>query len=42
MHSWILSDLPAGYSFQFELKLTDTTKNASKPILDSIRLTFDK
>ena len=37
-----LSDLPAGYGFQFELKIIDTTENMSKPILDSIRLDFDE
>jgi hypothetical protein len=35
-----LSELPAGHGFQFELKLTDTTENASKPILDRVSLTF--
>ncbi|TWU47040.1 glycoside hydrolase family protein [Rubripirellula reticaptiva] len=35
-----LSDLPAGYGFQFEFKITDTTENTSKPILDSIRISF--
>lgn len=36
-----LSTLPAGYGFQFELKLTDTTENVSKPIVDSVQLTFE-
>lgn len=36
-----LSGLPAGYGFQFELRLTDTTENASKPILDSVKLEFE-
>lgn len=36
-----LSDLPAGYGFQFELRLTDTTENASKPIIDQVELSFD-
>ncbi len=35
-----LSALPAGYGFQFELRLTDTTENASKPILDQVSLHF--
>lgn len=37
-----LSELPAGYGFQFEVKLNDTTENASKPILDAIRVEFDE
>lgn len=37
-----LSKLPKGYGFQFEVKMTDTTKNASKPILDKVELTFAK
>lgn len=35
-----LTNLPAGFGFQFEVKLTDTTENQSKPILDSVRLEF--
>lgn len=35
-----LSSLPEGYGFQFELKLADTTKNVSKPILESVELSF--
>lgn len=35
-----LSDLPKGYGFQFELRITDTTENESKPILDKVSLTF--
>ena len=35
-----LSGLPKGYRFQFELRLTDTTDNPSKPILDGITLTI--
>jgi len=35
-----LSSLPEGYGFQFELKLTDTTENVSKPILESVELSF--
>ncbi len=37
-----LSDLPRGYGFQFEVRVTDSTENASKPILDAIRLSFGK
>jgi hypothetical protein len=37
-----LSSLPKGYGFQFEVRLTDTTKNASQPILDRIALKFSK
>ncbi len=36
-----LRELPAGYGFQFELRLTDTTDNPSKPILDQIELSFE-
>ncbi len=36
-----LSDLPEGFGFQVELKLTDTTGNPSKPILESLSLSFD-
>ena len=35
-----LTDLPEGYGFQFEVKMTDTTENESKPILDQVVLTF--
>jgi len=35
-----LSDLPKGYGFQFELRVTDTTENESKPILNTVRLNF--
>ncbi|MDF7801303.1 hypothetical protein P4C99_17625 [Pontiellaceae bacterium B1224] len=37
-----LSELPAGYGFTFEVKMTDTTANASNPILNQIELTFKK
>ena len=37
-----LSGLPKGHGFQFELKLTDTTENKSKPILDKVTLSFEK
>lgn len=35
-----LSDLPAGYGFQIQLRLTDATKNKSKPILQKMTLSF--
>jgi hypothetical protein len=35
-----MSDLPAGFGFQVDLKITDTTENDSKPILDKIELSF--
>lgn len=35
-----LSKLPAGYGFQFELKLEDTTENPSKPVIDSVTISF--
>ncbi|TWT36608.1 hypothetical protein KOR34_15140 [Posidoniimonas corsicana] len=37
-----LSSLPAGVGFSFEIRMTDTTQNASKPILDWVRLSFDE
>jgi len=36
-----LSGLPAGYGFQFEIKVSDATSNAAKPILDQVTLSFD-
>ena len=36
-----LSDLPEGFGFQIELKLTDTTENKSKPIIEGLKLTFE-
>jgi len=35
-----LTSLPEGYGFQFEVKLTDPTENKSKPILESVELSF--
>lgn len=35
-----LSELPKGYGFQFELKISDSTNNDFKPILDKVALTF--
>ncbi|MDC0088359.1 hypothetical protein OAI07_02335, partial [Akkermansiaceae bacterium] len=37
-----LSDLPQGYGFQFEVRMTDTTENKSQPVLDKVTLTFSK
>ncbi len=36
-----LSSLPEGFGFQIELRLTDSTENKSKPIIESIQLSFD-
>jgi len=33
-----LSDLPAGHGFGFELRMTDTTRNKSKPMIDRVKL----
>ncbi len=35
-----LSKLPAGYGFQIQLQLTDSTENKSKPIIERLSLTF--
>jgi len=35
-----LSKMPAGFGFQFEVKMTDTTENKSKPMLDKVTLKF--
>ncbi|MCM2375058.1 glycosyl hydrolase family 95 catalytic domain-containing protein [Aporhodopirellula aestuarii] len=35
-----LTELQAAYGFQFELKLTDSTENESKPILDKVQMNF--
>jgi len=35
-----LSSLPAGYGFQFEVNMTDTTGNKSKPALDKVTVSF--
>jgi hypothetical protein len=37
-----LTDLPEGYGFQFEVRLTDVTDNDSKPQLDKILLNFSE
>lgn len=36
-----LSKLPAGFGFQIELKLTDSTENKSKPIIERMSMSFD-
>jgi hypothetical protein len=36
-----LSGMPAGFGFCFEFRVEDTTKNNSKPILDSVSISFD-
>jgi len=36
-----LKDLPPGHGFGFELRMTDTTANKSKPMLDRVTLSFD-
>jgi len=35
-----VSALPAGFGFQFEVKITDTTENQSKPMLDKVTLSL--
>ncbi len=35
-----LSKLPAGYGFQIELRLTDSTENKSKPFIEKLTLSF--
>jgi len=35
-----LSGLPAGYGFQIQLRLTDATENKSKPIIESLSMSF--
>ena len=36
-----LTSLPEGFGFQFEVRLTDTTENKSKPMLDKVTMSFD-
>ena len=36
-----LAEVPEGFGFQFEVKLADTTENASKPLLDKATLSFN-
>ena len=35
-----LSKLPAGFGFQFELKITDETANRSSPVIDRVSIEF--
>lgn len=35
-----LKDLPTGHAFGFELRMTDTTDNKSKPMMDRVTLRF--
>lgn len=35
-----LKELPAGYAFEFQLRLTDTTENKSKPMIEAVTLDF--
>ncbi|MEO1527033.1 MAG: sialate O-acetylesterase [Planctomycetota bacterium] len=35
-----LDNLPEGYGFQFELRLNDSTENASKPVIEQATLSF--
>lgn len=36
-----LKDLPAGFGFAFELRMTDTTANQSKPMIDRVQFTIE-
>jgi hypothetical protein len=36
-----LSQLPAGFGFCFEFRTEDTTENKSKPILNSVKMSFE-
>ena len=35
-----LADLPAGFGFQIEVKISDSTSNISKPLIESLDLSF--
>ena len=35
-----LAGLPPGYGFQIEVKISDVTSNASKPLIESLDLSF--
>ena len=35
-----LAGLPEGYAFQIEVKISDVTSNASKPLIESLELSF--
>ena len=36
-----LSGLSEGFGFQVEMKVTDSTENKSKPMIQSVRLSFE-
>lgn len=36
-----LSGLPSGFGFQVEVRMTDTTSNRSKPLLQQLALSFE-
>ena len=36
-----LTGLPPGFGFQVEVKMTDTTNNRSKPLLQQLALSFN-
>ena len=36
-----LANLPDGFGFQVEVKLSDITSNASKPMIKSLELSFE-
>ncbi len=36
-----LNGLPAGFGFGFEFRMTDTTMNKAKPMMDKVTLTFE-
>jgi hypothetical protein len=36
-----LNGLPAGFGFGFEFRMTDTTKNKAKPMMDKVTLEFE-
>lgn len=37
-----LFNLPKGYGFQFEVKMSDTTENESKPVLEKVHISFEE
>ena len=37
-----LSKLPAGYGFKIQMRLTDSTENKSKPIVERMTISFKK
>jgi hypothetical protein len=36
-----LGNLPAGFGFQIEVRVSDVTSNASKPLIESLDLSFN-